>query len=471
MISMELFEYIDIESFKITINEKITSFNANFTSRVTAINGYFGEIDGLSKIIKKETGWSDEIVNAINTPAEFNVLKRANLIETEIGGRRALISKDINWRQIDEFGRTNLQRIENGLSPIAKDGNTKIELHHIGQGKDAPLAETTRAQHNEIPNINKESEIDRSVWDKERKAYWKARAESDITRRQVFTSTVKTANEIGLKSGLYAGVITAAISTVDNVQGIISGEITTQEAAINIAKDTGTAAALGYGTGFITSAVAMATSSSSHAVIRSLGSAGVTAATISFGTASYDSVVSYAQGEITSTELVYDLGKNAIGVAGSMAGAALTGAATGAVAGPVGAVAGGLIGGMVGYTIATGAYITAIEVATGGAEILVEKAETLVETASNAYSEVSSFTIESVQAAENIINPVVNSTLDFVENTSIVMVENVEVLKDKAVEIGQGVLDLVAESAPEALESIKTAMNDFTSSLKLPFNF
>lgn len=69
-----------------------------------------------------------------------------------------------------------------GLAPITVEGQ-KIELHHIGQKPDSPLAELTPAEHrgngndNVLHNKLKESEIIREDFDKERQEYWKARAE------------------------------------------------------------------------------------------------------------------------------------------------------------------------------------------------------------------------------------------------------------------------------------------------------
>ena len=173
-------------------------------------------------------------------------------------------------------------------------------------------------------------------------------------------------HEAGMESAKIAATVTCAISTVDNVTACLDGEITADQAAINIAKDTGTAAVAGYGAGFISSAVSSSMASSSNALISSLGNSCVPAAAVSFGISSYDTVVDYAQGEITTEEFAYDMGENAVGVAGSIGGAALAGAAVGSVVPVAGTAVGaavGVVGGMVGYAVATGAYETAIEVA------------------------------------------------------------------------------------------------------------
>lgn len=134
--------------------------------------------------IKEETGWSDEIIDAIGSMEEYQIYKDAGLIEAEIDGRKCLINPNIDMDQKDAFGRTNKERMEQGLAPLDKNGNP-IELHHIGQKNDSPLAELTQEQHRSKENYSilhdtkKDSEIDRKAFDNERENHWKARAEGD----------------------------------------------------------------------------------------------------------------------------------------------------------------------------------------------------------------------------------------------------------------------------------------------------
>ena len=120
--------------------------------------------------IKEETGWSDEIIDAIGSMEEYQIYKDAGLIEAEIDGRKCLINPNIDMNQTDNFGRTNKERMEQGLAPLDKNGNP-IELHHIGQKNDSPLAELTQEQHRSKENYSilhdtkKDSEIDRKAFD------------------------------------------------------------------------------------------------------------------------------------------------------------------------------------------------------------------------------------------------------------------------------------------------------------------
>ena len=131
--------------------------------------------------IKAETGWSDEILESIRSVKEAKIYENAHLKEAEINGRKCLIRSDIDWEQKDSMGRTNAERAKLGLSPINKNGET-IELHHIGQKENGPLAELTPGEHRGKENYSilhdatKASEIDREKFSIERSEYWKLRA-------------------------------------------------------------------------------------------------------------------------------------------------------------------------------------------------------------------------------------------------------------------------------------------------------
>lgn len=134
-----------------------------------------------SKEVLKEKGYFDAIIENIATEEEKDIYEKANLEPKEVNGRAALIKRDIDLNQKDDFGRTNLERMENGSTPYDKDGRY-VELHHIGQNMDSPLAELYLNEHrgkdnNTILHHKTESEINRIEFGKEREIYWKSRAE------------------------------------------------------------------------------------------------------------------------------------------------------------------------------------------------------------------------------------------------------------------------------------------------------
>ena len=134
------------------------------------------------EIIRRETGWSDVIISYLRSMAEYQIYRDANLREIVIGDTRALIRRDLNWEQKDKKGLTNAQRIQKGRAPLDENG-ISIELHHIGQHIDSPLAELTRDDHRGKGNdtilhdksISSEAHGEGNAWDKERVGFWKER--------------------------------------------------------------------------------------------------------------------------------------------------------------------------------------------------------------------------------------------------------------------------------------------------------
>ena len=127
--------------------------------------------------IEEETGWPDSIIDAIGSMQEYEIYKKADLVAAKIGEKDCLIRSDIDWNRKDAMGRTNQERAEQGLAPLDKTG-TPLELHHIGQHPDSPLAELTQQEHRGVGNDavlhekTKESEIDRIAFAGEKRSHW-----------------------------------------------------------------------------------------------------------------------------------------------------------------------------------------------------------------------------------------------------------------------------------------------------------
>lgn len=145
--------------------------------------GNDGLTDEQKERLREITGWSDEILNSIGLWDEAEIYMKAGLKEVEINGKKCLIREDIDLDQEDDDGITNREKMERGRPPITKDGE-EVELHHIGQKQDSPLAELTMEQHRGVGNDTilhdktKETEIDRNEFGKERREHWKNRVDT-----------------------------------------------------------------------------------------------------------------------------------------------------------------------------------------------------------------------------------------------------------------------------------------------------
>jgi hypothetical protein len=102
--------------------------------------------------------------------------------KAEFNGTRVYQRNDlINPSLTNKLGRSNLQRMEQGLAPIGPDGKS-INLHHMLQTSDSPIAEVTQTLHQQSSkalhiNLNTiPSGINRSAFDAWRAKYWINRA-------------------------------------------------------------------------------------------------------------------------------------------------------------------------------------------------------------------------------------------------------------------------------------------------------
>lgn len=141
-------------------------------------------VDGLDKgqtdELRDKTRWPNSILDNIRTEDEAEIYQKAALKVESVEGKDCLIRTDIDYNQ-EVDGQTNLERMKQGKCPNSPDGQ-KIELHHIGQNPDAPLAELTMTEHrgadNDMALHDKtidESKIDREAFRAERENHWKAR--------------------------------------------------------------------------------------------------------------------------------------------------------------------------------------------------------------------------------------------------------------------------------------------------------
>lgn len=179
--------YESVQKFwKEVFSEPIESDESDITTEGTDENENVEGQEGLTQeekeLIKEETGWSDEIVDAIQSMEEYRIYKDAGLVEGEVNGKKCLMRTDIDWNQKDQFGQTNRERVADGYAPLDKTGKP-IQLHHIGQHADSPLAELTFTEHRTggndtiLHDKTKKTEVhgEGNNWDNERQDYWKNR--------------------------------------------------------------------------------------------------------------------------------------------------------------------------------------------------------------------------------------------------------------------------------------------------------
>ena len=140
--------------------------------------------------IKEETGWSDEIIDAIESMEQYEIYKNAGLHEGEVNGRKCLL-KDIDLDYVDpKTGKTNRELMAEGKSPIDAKSGEKIELHHMGQNFDGPFAELTEnsehgdGNHKTLHTSNEGSwrndPEQKNQYQREKCQHWKTRTQGEV---------------------------------------------------------------------------------------------------------------------------------------------------------------------------------------------------------------------------------------------------------------------------------------------------
>ena len=127
--------------------------------------------------IQQETGYPLDVIKQFHTMEEYQAFRNANLKSTFVNNRSALIKTDIDLTRVDAKGRTNLERMQQGLAPQDSNG-VSYELHHVGQKKDGTLAILSQTEHDN-PAIHgflekTEAHAAGTNWDAERRAFWQA---------------------------------------------------------------------------------------------------------------------------------------------------------------------------------------------------------------------------------------------------------------------------------------------------------
>lgn len=130
--------------------------------------------------IQMESGYPVDVIKQFSNMEQYNICKTAGLSPQMVNGNTALI-RNIDLNFVDDMGRTNLQRMQQGLAALDPTG-VPYELHHIGQHTDSTLAILTKAEHMQGGNnkiwhiLGEATEVHGAgnTWDAQRQQFWKA---------------------------------------------------------------------------------------------------------------------------------------------------------------------------------------------------------------------------------------------------------------------------------------------------------
>lgn len=197
-----------------------------------------------------------------------------------------------------------------------------------------------------------------------------SQSEANLAASQPLIVTVKSILNISHRAGLegakLGGVIGGVISTLTNAFAVAQNKKQLGEATADVVRDTGKAAALGYGTAFSGAAIKGVMQQSSSDYVRTLSRTNAPALALNICISLGSSIRRYVNDEISESELLEEVGEKGAGMLSSSMMAAL-----GQVVIPVPFV-GAAIGGMIGYTLSSFFYQSALDAARG-ADLSLER--------------------------------------------------------------------------------------------------
>ena len=166
----------------------------------------------------------------------------------------------------------------------------------------------------------------------------------------------KVAHEAGVKQAKLGAVMSGSVSLVKNFVACVKGEIKPKDAAVEVAKDTGTGAAFSYATAFSGTVVKGAMQNASSGYVRALSKTSLPAQMVSTTVNVGKVMKRYINGEISGAKCIEQLGEDGFGELGAamystIAVAAVQGAGKTALT-----IVAGAAGASIGYMAAVAVY-------------------------------------------------------------------------------------------------------------------
>ena len=165
----------------------------------------------------------------------------------------------------------------------------------------------------------------------------------------------KISHRAGVQTAKSSAIIGGSVSIVKNLVSVCKGEEEPEEALKNVAKDTATTAAVGYGTGFTGTAIKGAMQNSGSEYVRALAKTNIAGTIVAVTVSVTKTMTRYFKGKIDGVECLETLGEQGTGMISSAMFATIGQAVI-----PI-PVVGGLIGGMVGYALSSATYGVLVE--------------------------------------------------------------------------------------------------------------
>ena len=146
-----------------------------------------------------------------------------------------------------------------------------------------------------------------------------SKADAMFARKHPILSTAKSVAQISHRAGMEAATNSAqfgaTMSALVNIVSVAKGEEDIQDAAMNIGRDTLSAATTGYGIGIVGSVLKGAMQNASSSTLRAISNTNLPSYIVTFAITTAKTISQYASGQISTQECLLNLGEKGIGMA------------------------------------------------------------------------------------------------------------------------------------------------------------
>lgn len=132
--------------------------------------------------IQRESGYPLDVIKGFRTMEQYEVCQKAGLIPKMVNGKMALI-RQIDLDFVDEMGRTNLMRMQQGLAALDPATGEEYQLYYIIEKRESTIAILTKTEYmqsdsSEIWHTAAEMpQNDRWFFEKQHDDFWKSMAD------------------------------------------------------------------------------------------------------------------------------------------------------------------------------------------------------------------------------------------------------------------------------------------------------
>lgn len=96
--------------------------------------------------IQRESGYPLDVIKGFRTMEQYEVCQKAGLVPKMVNGKMALI-RQIDLDFVDENGRTNLTRMQQGLAALDPATGEEYQLYYIVESRQSTIAILTKTEY------------------------------------------------------------------------------------------------------------------------------------------------------------------------------------------------------------------------------------------------------------------------------------------------------------------------------------